>query len=533
MAAIPPTTYPDSGPTSSPIAQATAVWHSRPPDSLRHQCQDPRIARRYAVTVPNVLNWSEKYRKGVYVGFPANRFVWVSMGASDARAPGRDFRSRIGIRRQWDPGSLGHNIVRARRGVAAAAVVLVVLLSGGAVSIVRVGAQQRDALTARFDSRQATAGHFIEAYVTEVFKHEMALGTRSFAGSMTSQEFAKTAGEQGYEAAVLLDAHGRLLASQPPDRAVIGHNLGALYRHLGSAVAGKSAVSGVVPSAVRALPVVGFAVPFQTPSGRRVFSGANLVEDTTVAPFVRNATPFHSANIVVVDAAGIIVASNQAAAAGRRMSQVNPQLAAISAPTSYLGSGSQRRYLSQSSIPGTPWKLIFVVRTDELFAPLEGGGRWIPWLAFAAFATAALLALAMTYPYLTQRARLVESEARRRAILDTAGDGFISMDEGGKITEWNTAATVLLGWNVTEAIGKPLADLIIPAEQRQAHSAGLARFLATGHQSLPPGSIHVQAQRRDGALVEVEFSLSRLHWERGWHFHAFLRDISERLEHVA
>jgi len=279
--------------------------------------------------------------------------------------------------------------------------------------------------------------------------------------------------------------------------------------------------------------VVGFAVPFQTPSGRRVFSGANLVEDTPIAPFVRNAAPFRSASIMVVDAAGVIVASNQAAAAGRPLSQVNPQLAAIEAPTSYIGSGAQRRYLSQSAIPGTPWKLIFVVDTNELFGPLEGAGRWLPWLALAAFAVAALLAVAMSYPYLTQRARLVESDARRRAILDTAGDAFVSMDEGGKITEWNTAATVLLGWSFNEAVGKPLAELIIPAEQRRAHSDGLARFLATGDQALPPGVIQVQAERRDGAMVDVEFSLSRLKWEREWHFHAFLRDISERLEHVA
>ena len=65
------------------------------------------------------------------------------------------------------------------------------------------------------------------------------------------------------------------------------------------------------------------------------------------------------------------------------MSQAYPQLARISAPTSYFGSGAQRRYLSQSPIPGTPWKLVFAVGTDELFAPLEGGNRWVPWLALA------------------------------------------------------------------------------------------------------------------------------------------------------
>jgi len=455
----------------------------------------------------------------------------VTTGAANSTGLGGDVKSRIGIGRQWDHGSLSDNMRRVRRAVATVGVLLLVLLSAGAALIVRIEAQQRDALTSRFDSRQATAGRFIEAYVTEVFERERALATRSFAGAISKQEFARTAAEHSYAAAVLLDARGLLLASQPENPGTLGANLGVRYRHLGFAVAGRPAVSGVVPSAVTGLPVVGFAVPFQTTSGRRVFSGATLVEDTPIAPFIRNATPFRTASTVVVDAGGIIIASNQPATAGRPLSQANPEMARISAPTSYYGSGAQRRYLSQSPIPGTPWKLVFVVGTDELFAPLEGGALYLPWLALGAFAVAAILALSMSYPYLTQRARLVESEARRRAILDTAGDAFISMDQKGQITEWNTAATVLLGWSVTEAVGKDLADLIIAPGQRQAHRAGLARFLSTGHQSLPPGAIHVQAQRRDGALLEVEFSLSRLLWEHGWHFHAFIRDISERLEH--
>lgn len=479
------------------------------------------------------LGWSEILitPKTGYVAPPANRLVGCASAGAEIRGRGRDLASRLRIRRHGDPGSLGHNIRQVRLVVASAVVVLLVLLSVGAALIVRVESLQRDGLASRFDSRQATAGRFIEAYIIAVFKREKALAAHSFAGATTSQGFANTAAEHGYPAAVLLDARGRLLASQPPNPAAAGANLGARYGHLGSAVSGKPAVSGVVPSAVRRLPVVGFAVPFETPSGRRVFSGANLVEDTPIAPFVRNATQFRTANIVIVDKAGVIVASNKPAAAGRPMSQANPQIARISAPRSYYGSGAQRRYLSQSPISGSPWKLVFVVDTRELFAPLEGGGRWMPWLALAACAIATLLALAMSYPYLTQRARLVESEARRRAILDTASDGFISMDEGGRVTEWNTAATVLLGWSFTEAIGKDLADLIIPSGQRQAHRDALTRFLTSGLHSLPPGAIHVQALRRDGMLAEVEISLSRLQWEHGWHFHAFLRDISERFKH--
>lgn len=250
------------------------------------------------------------------------------------------------------------------------------------------------------------------------------------------------------------------------------------YAHLRAAVAGTPTVSGVVPSAARGMPVVGFAVPFQTPSGRRVFSGGYPVEDTPVAPFVRNVLPFKTANVAIVDSGGVILASNRSAAVGRPMNKANPLLAQISTPTSYLGSGAQRQYISQGPIPGTSWRLVFAVGTDELFAPLSGGGRWLPWLALIAFGASALVALAIFYPFLIQRAQLVDSEAHRRAILDTASDAFIGMSSAGLITEWNHRAVELFGWPRDEAIGYDLADLIIAPGQREAHRAGLRRVLA-------------------------------------------------------
>ena len=122
----------------------------------------------------------------------------------------------VRIRRpDLDPGSFGHNIRRVRRGVAAAVVVLVVLFSAGAALILHAETSQRDALASRFDSRQATAVNFIAAYVSKVFEREKVLSARSFAGPVITSQFANAASDQGYGAAVLLDARGSLLAAQP------------------------------------------------------------------------------------------------------------------------------------------------------------------------------------------------------------------------------------------------------------------------------------------------------------------------------
>jgi diguanylate cyclase (GGDEF)-like protein/PAS domain S-box-containing protein len=426
---------------------------------------------------------------------------------------------------------LRRSVRRIRRGVAAGGVLLLVVLAGSSLLISRADAQQRDSLAARFDTRQATAAHFIEAYVAQVFQREVVLAGRSLSGAPDGEGFARLASDQGFDAAVLLDADGRLLASQPPNPAAAGQDLTVRYAHLRSAVKGGAAVSGVVPSAVRGVPVVAFAIPFQTPSGRRVFSGAYVVESTPLGPFVRDAAPFRSAHVLVVDQAGRVVTGSGEGDAGQPLEAVAPALAAVQDSSAYIGSGRGRQYVTQSTVEGTSWRLLFAVNTDELFGSLHTSARWVPWLVLGGTGLLGLLTLAVLYRYLLQRARLQEREGRQRAILDTAGDAFVGMDDAGRITDWNAAATRLLGWTEAEAVGRALVGLVVPPEDRQAHSAAVGRFLSSGLTSLPSTAVRVQALKKDGGRADVEFSPSRLPWESGWHFHAFLRDIAGQLEH--
>ena len=426
---------------------------------------------------------------------------------------------------------LRRSVRRIRRGVAAGAAGLLLLLAVSALLIARSEAQQRESLTARFDSRQATAARFIEAYVGELFQQEAALGTRLFAGATDPAAFAEAAANQGFDAALLLDSSGRLLASLPDDPGAVGRDLTGRYPHLRTAVRGAPAVSGVVTSAGRREQVVAFAVPFGTPTGRRVFSGAYAVEATPLGPFIRNAIPFRSGRVLVIDEQDRVVAGSGTGEPGRRLAAVAPTLASLSTRSAYLGSGARQQYATQSPVQGTTWSLLFAVDTDELLGPISTGARWAPRLALGGAGLLGLLALTAFYRYLLQSVRLRESEARQRAILDAAGDPFVGMDGDGRVIQWNAAATRLLGWSETEALGQLMAELVVPPERRKAHTAGLARFLSTGQTSLPTTPVRLQALKKDGTRADVEFSVSRLPWESGWHFHAFLRDISEQLEH--
>jgi PAS domain S-box-containing protein len=55
-----------------------------------------------------------------------------------------------------------------------------------------------------------------------------------------------------------------------------------------------------------------------------------------------------------------------------------------------------------------------------------------------------------------------------RSVLDHAHEAFVAMDAGGLVIDWNPQAQRTFGWSAEEAVGRVLADLIIPQRPRRA-----------------------------------------------------------------
>ena len=123
---------------------------------------------------------------------------------------------------------------------------------------------------------------------------------------------------------------------------------------------------------------------------------------------------------------------------------------------------------------------------------------------------------------------LRQSEERTRLIVQSALDAVITMDAQGLITGWNPQAGTIFGWSREDAIGRRLAETIIPPQYREAHSRGLQQFLATGEGPLLNKRIEIAALRRDGHEFPVELTVSPLQSGETFTFSAFIRDISER-----
>jgi PAS domain S-box-containing protein len=117
---------------------------------------------------------------------------------------------------------------------------------------------------------------------------------------------------------------------------------------------------------------------------------------------------------------------------------------------------------------------------------------------------------------------------RTREILETAHDAFISIDDHGRITDWNPQAEAIFGWSRDEAVGRSLAETIVPDAYRDAHRQGIERFRETGEGSVIGQRLELTALHRSGREFPVEFTISALRSEAGYWCHAFLRDITDR-----
>jgi PAS domain S-box-containing protein len=120
------------------------------------------------------------------------------------------------------------------------------------------------------------------------------------------------------------------------------------------------------------------------------------------------------------------------------------------------------------------------------------------------------------------------AQGRLRSIFDSALDAVVTMNDDGRITDWNPMAEKIFGWSRSDAIGRPMTDTIIPPRYREAHARGLRRFLATGEGPVLNQRLELEALHRDGHEFPIELSIASTRHGHGYAFSAFVRDIGER-----
>jgi PAS domain S-box-containing protein len=125
---------------------------------------------------------------------------------------------------------------------------------------------------------------------------------------------------------------------------------------------------------------------------------------------------------------------------------------------------------------------------------------------------------------------LRKSEDRLRATVESAIDCIIAMDREGRVIEFNPAAEQCFGYKKFDIVGKPMAELIIPAHFREGHEQGMAGFRKTGEGAYLGKRVEVTAMRADGSEFPAELAIDVAQGAEGEIFIGYIRDITERHE---
>ena len=262
------------------------------------------------------------------------------------------------------------------------------LVSVFGLVLARAQDDARVAIRDRFQTRLDLTTRFTTAYNDDVVEREASVAARRLGGSApTDDEFENVMKDFGFATGVLLDSSGRVLQSYPPDPSLLNADLAASHAYLARAVDGTPSVSNVVLTGIDQIPVVAYAVPFQTQFGRRVVSGAFDISTTPLSDHIKGALPYEGGEVYLVDAAGALVASNVPLARFlRTFDAADHGLAAASALSTsgrYLRDGVWR-WFTTSPVSGSSLVMVASAPESVMYYAVEGTSEWLPWIVIVA-----------------------------------------------------------------------------------------------------------------------------------------------------
>ena len=299
---------------------------------------------------------------------------------------------------------------RVRLGLVALALLVVLGLVAGGIVISR--GQSRDGILTRFQQRAKISADFASTYVSQQAAREELVGRRFLAGRAGfTADLDTLEATFGGDTAVLVDNSGRLLGSVPHNSDAVGTNVVSNRSNLREAEAGHVGVSGADIAFVSGKPIIGIAVPFPTPQGRRVFGIGYPVAGSVLSSFVEHTIAQRQQHeVLLVDAADNIIAASPQTSA-KTLAAASPTLAAsvARAPSGAVTLNGQPAQFVVARVPGTPWREVIAEPNTTLFASIGGSALWLPWIVFGVISLLALVVLVLFSRTLAARAEALEA----------------------------------------------------------------------------------------------------------------------------
>jgi PAS domain S-box-containing protein len=120
------------------------------------------------------------------------------------------------------------------------------------------------------------------------------------------------------------------------------------------------------------------------------------------------------------------------------------------------------------------------------------------------------------------------AEARLRAVVDTAVDAIVVIDERGVVRSFNRSAEAIFGYAAEEVAGRNVS-MLMGAEHAPRHDGYLAAYRRTGERKIIGVGREVQGRRKDGSAVPLDLAIAEWRDAEGKRFFTgIMRDISAR-----
>ncbi len=165
----------------------------------------------------------------------------------------------------------------------------------------------------------------------------------------------------------------------------------------------------------------------------------------------------------------------------------------------------------------------------------NGGSEFVlvnrGWGPFIQAGTIIILGMLIVFMLRIRENTRLERErtiALRDAVVVSAQQPFVHLDQEGRVQEWNRAAEATFGWTEEEVLGQKLSETLIPERYRDAHEKGMERYSRIGTGPVLGKPLEIEALRSDNTEVPVSLLINSVKYEHQWHYFAFVSDISEQ-----
>ena len=297
---------------------------------------------------------------------------------------------------------------------------VLVLLGTFAYVVLDSQATSRRQAEKGFGAEAALSAQLAASIFTTSASSTETAAAKAFGGRTVDVGALTSLARQSGEAYVLiLDRDGKLIAASRGTPVAVRVRAAQGSRHIRAALGGLSSLSDELPAAAGKGYVLEWAVPFETPFGRRVEVSA--LDSSLISKFLSSSlAPTRSdasGRAYVLDSRNrIVAASGEAARAGDRpnVPSLLNRLATNSNGT--YGDGAVKRYFTSAPVPGSSWRVVLSEPTSRLYPVLAGSRSWLPLAVVGAFALAGAMSLLFFRRSLQSEMKLAKSNSELTAL---------------------------------------------------------------------------------------------------------------------